>query len=82
MCSVRYKCLQGRYDSGLLVDFELWSPAVVINCSGYYGSSYGASGKGGDPAKLRDLQKARFEDPGLIDTVLDLDDQWRDGDPL
>eukprot|EP01138_Halocafeteria_seosinensis_P004980 gb/GECG01005092.1/.p1 GENE.gb/GECG01005092.1/~~gb/GECG01005092.1/.p1 ORF type:complete len:359 (+),score=58.25 gb/GECG01005092.1/:1-1077(+) len=33
--------------------------------------------RGGDPEKWRQYQRKRFNDPTLVDTVLELDNQWR-----
>jgi seryl-tRNA synthetase len=33
--------------------------------------------KGGDPEKLRENQRKRFDDPGLVDAVIEADTQWR-----
>ena len=33
--------------------------------------------KGGDPEKIRDLQKKRFKDPQLVDKVVEFDSEWR-----
>ena len=33
--------------------------------------------KGGDPEKLRENQRKRFDDPGLVDAVIEKDTQWR-----
>ncbi len=35
--------------------------------------------KGGDPELVRESQRRRFADVGLVDKVVDLDGQWRDG---
>ena len=35
--------------------------------------------KGGDPAKIRQSQKARYKDDGLVDRVIESDKKWRTG---
>lgn len=35
------------------------------------------SDKGGDPEIIRESQRRRYSDVGLVDKVLDLDQQWR-----
>lgn len=35
--------------------------------------------KGGDPEAIRESQRRRFADVSLVDKVVDLDRQWRDG---
>lgn len=35
------------------------------------------SDKGGDPDKMRDNQKKRFKDVGLVETVISEDGKWR-----
>ena len=38
------------------------------------------SDRGGDPDKVRQNQKDRFCDPGLVDTALMCDEKWKKGD--
>lgn len=33
--------------------------------------------KGGDPALVRETQKKRFKDPGLVDQLVKADGEWR-----
>jgi len=33
--------------------------------------------KGGEPEKIRDLQRKRYKNPEVVDQILALDDQWR-----
>ena len=33
--------------------------------------------KGGNPDMLRENQRKRFKDPGLVDQVIEYDEQWR-----
>lgn len=33
--------------------------------------------KGGDPAMVRDMQRKRFKDPGLVDALVRADGAWR-----
>lgn len=33
--------------------------------------------KGGNPDMLRENQRKRFKDPGLVDKVIEFDEQWR-----
>lgn len=35
--------------------------------------------KGGDPEKIRESQRRRYADVGLVDRVVELDTEWRDG---
>ncbi len=35
--------------------------------------------KGGDPELVRESQRRRYADVGLVDKVVELDGQWRDG---
>ena len=35
--------------------------------------------KGGDPELLRESQRRRYADVGLVDKVLELDEKWRTG---
>ena len=35
--------------------------------------------KGGNPELVRESQRRRFADPGLVDRVIELDAKWRDG---
>ncbi len=37
--------------------------------------------KGGDPEAIRESQRRRFADVGLVDKVLELDAEWRTGMP-
>lgn len=37
------------------------------------------AGKGGDPEVVRESQRRRYADVGLVDKVIELDGQWRDG---
>ena len=37
--------------------------------------------KGGNPELVRESQRRRFADPGLVDRVIELDAKWRDGKP-
>ena len=32
--------------------------------------------KGGDPEKVRESERRRFNDPSRVDTVIALDEQW------
>ena len=36
--------------------------------------------KGGDPEIVRESQRRRYADVGLVDRVLDLDAKWREGE--
>ena len=36
--------------------------------------------RGGDPERVRANQRARFADPGLVDTILSWDDLWKKGE--
>ena len=38
--------------------------------------------RGGDPEVVRESQRRRFADVGLVDSVLALDAQWRDGEAV
>jgi len=42
-------------------------------------SSAHAAEKGGNPELVRESQRRRFADPGLVDQVIELDSQWRHG---
>lgn len=33
--------------------------------------------KGGDPDRIRETQKNRFKDPGLVDRLVKADGEWR-----
>ena len=33
--------------------------------------------KGGDPEKIKEIQRKRFKDVGLVDTVVNHDTNWR-----
>ena len=35
--------------------------------------------RGGDPDKVRQNQRDRYCNPGLVDTALDFDDKWKKG---
>jgi hypothetical protein len=37
------------------------------------------AGKGGKPDLVRESQRRRYADVSLVDKVIDLDKQWRDG---
>ena len=37
------------------------------------------AGKGGNPDLIRESQRRRFADVTLVDKIVDLDKQWRDG---
>jgi seryl-tRNA synthetase len=36
--------------------------------------------KGGDPEIVRESQRRRFADPGIVDEVIELDGKWRQGE--
>ena len=36
--------------------------------------------KGGNPELVRESQRRRFKDPGLVDCVMELDQRWRKGE--
>lgn len=36
--------------------------------------------KGGNPELVRESQRRRFADPKVVDEVIELDGQWRDGE--
>ncbi len=38
--------------------------------------------KGGDPEKIRENQRKRFKDVGLVDTIIEKDNLWRQCKPL
>ena len=38
--------------------------------------------KGGDPELIRESQRRRFADVGLVDKVLELDLKWREGESV
>ena len=38
--------------------------------------------RGGDPEVVRESQRRRFADVGLVDRVLALDAEWRDGEAV
>lgn len=40
-----------------------------------------ASEKGGDPEIIRESQRRRYADVSLVDKVIELDKQWREGAP-
>ena len=33
--------------------------------------------KGGDPEKMRDLQRKRYKKPEVVDQILEADEKWR-----
>lgn len=35
--------------------------------------------KGGNPELIKKSQRDRFKDPGIIDKIINLDEQWRKG---
>lgn len=37
--------------------------------------------RGGDPEVVRESQRRRYKDVGLVDRVLELDAKWREGEP-
>jgi hypothetical protein len=39
-----------------------------------------AAEKGGDPELVRESQRRRYADVGLVDKVIELDNEWRNGE--
>jgi hypothetical protein len=52
---------------------------VFLGCRPSYDGR--CTGKGGNPDIIRDSQKRRYADSGLVDKVIGLDNAWRDGMP-